>query len=429
MTRSEDDPLLASLLAAVSAASGDVPLRLHVAGLLLDRGRPAEALEHCSTVLRSDPTHAEALALLRRASAELGGASRRAGRRVRADRPVTDPGGSRAFDWDAAEAQVRDMTGPVPDLAESAEALARPPEPIGDGDVDGVVFTDLTLADVGGMADVKARVERIIAPLRNPGLARTFGKRVGGLLLYGPPGCGKTYLARAVAGELKAHFYLVGRADVLDWATPMAGPVLASERRLQAVFATARRNAPCVLFLDDVDAIGPKRSCLQNPSDLRAVVNQLLFELDSVTRGGHGVVVIAASSRPWDLDPALRRAGRLDRMVLVAPPDPVARAAILRYHLRDRPVADLDLGALVSSTDGYSSSDLERVAEVAADAVLADSLRLGQARPIGHADLDAAVRDVAPTVEAWLEIARAAAGSADSAFEDLFAYLRKRRPV
>jgi AAA+ superfamily predicted ATPase len=426
MTRSEDDPLLASLLAAVSAAPGDIPLRLHVAGLLLDRGRPAEALDHCSTVLRSDPTHSEALALLRRASAELGGASRRTGRRVRADRPVTDPPGVRPFDWDAAEAQVRDMVEPAPDLAET---LARPPDPIGDGDVDGVVFTDLSLADVGGMADVKARIERAIAPLRNPGLARTFGKRIsGGLLLYGPPGCGKTYLARAIAGELKANFYLVGRSDVLDWTAPTGGPVPASERRLQAVFATARRNAPCVLFLDDVDAIGPKRSCLQNPSDLRAVVNQLLFELDSVTKGGQGVVVIAASSRPWDLDPALRRSGRLDRMILVAPPDQGAREAILRYHLRDRPLLDLDLDALVSATDGYSSADLERVAEAAADAALADSLELGQARPIGNADLDAAVSEVRPSVEAWLEIARAAATSADSAFEDLFAYLRQRRP-
>jgi SpoVK/Ycf46/Vps4 family AAA+-type ATPase len=194
------------------------------------------------------------------------------------------------------------------------------------------------------------------------------------------------------------------------------------------VFATARRSAPCVLFLDELDAIGPKRSRLQNPSSLRAVVNQLLFELDSVARADNGVFVLAATSRPWDLDPALRRSGRFDRMVLVAPPDAVARAAILRHHLRDRLLAKFDLEPVVEATAGYSAADLGQIAEAAADAALADSLRTGRTRPIRAADLDAAVRSVRSAVLPWLETARAAAGPSDGSYQDLHAYLRSHRP-
>ncbi|SHN00310.1 ATP-binding protein [Cryptosporangium aurantiacum] len=424
MRPAEEDPLLASLLAAVAAAAGDIPLRLHVAGLLLDRGRAAEALEHCSTVLRSDPANEEAIALLRRASAELGIA--RPGSRVAADRPSADPAmvGRSGFDWDAAEAQVQDL----PEIGPVRDGL---PDPVGVGDVDGVVFTDLTLADVVGASDAKERIERGIAPIRNPALARAFGKRTtGGMLLYGPPGCGKAFVARAIAGELRANFYRVGRSDVLDRPASTA-EILASnpaaERRLRAVFATARRSAPCVLFLDDVDAIGPKRSRLQNPSTLRAVVNQLLFELDSLARSDHGVFVLASTTRPWDLDPALRRAGRLDRMVLIAPPDADARRAILRYQLRDLLVADFDLGAIAEATAGYSAADLRRVVDTAADTALSQSLRRGHARPIEESDVQAAVRRVRPSVGTWLDLARAAAGPSEGSYEDLHLYLRTHR--
>ncbi|GAA0280448.1 ATP-binding protein [Cryptosporangium japonicum] len=424
MRPAEEDPLLASLLAAVAAAAGDIPLRLHVAGLLLDRGRAAEALEHCSTVLRSDPANEEAIALLRRASAELG--ATRPGSRVAADRPSADPAmvGRSGFDWDAAEAQVQDL----PEVGRVDDGL---PDPVGEGDVDGVVFTDLSLADVAGTADAKERIERAIAPIRNPALARAFGKRTtGGLLLYGPPGCGKAFVARAIAGELRANFYRVGRPDLLDRPAPTAELLAsnpAAERRMHAVFATARRSAPCVLFLDDVDGIGPKRSRLQNPSTLRAVVNQLLFELDSLNRADSGVFVLASTTRPWDLDPALRRAGRLDRMVLIAPPDAAARSAILRFQLRDRMVADFDLTEVAEAASGYSAADLRRVVESAADSALSDSLRRGQARPIEAADLLAAIKRVRPSVGTWLDLARAAAGPSDGSYEDLHLYLRTHR--
>ena len=160
------------------------------------------------------------------------------------------------------------------------------------------------LADVGGLTEVKKRLEAsFLAPLRNPELRALYGKSLrGGLLLYGPPGCGKTFLAKAVAGELGASFLHVSLADVLDMYIGQ------SERNVKELFEVARTSAPCVLFLDELDAIGGKRS-LNRSSGARTTVNQLLTELDGVGSDNEGVFVLAATNHPWDVDPALRRPG------------------------------------------------------------------------------------------------------------------------
>src|SRR5439155_6627579 len=165
---------------------------------------------------------------------------------------------------------------------------------------------DVTLADVGGLDHVKRQLQTsFLGPMRNPKLRRMYGKSLrGGLLLYGPPGCGKTFLARAVAGELHAHFFAIGLHDVLDmWLGK-------SEQNLHNVFESARRNTPCVLFLDEVDALGMKRSNLSHSAG-RNVVVQLLSELDSTRDDNEGVFVLGATNQPWDIDPALRRPERL----------------------------------------------------------------------------------------------------------------------
>ncbi len=192
--------------------------------------------------------------------------------------------------------------------------------------------TGLTLADVAGLDEVKKRLEAaFLAPMRNPELRKLYGKSLrGGLLLYGPPGCGKTFIARAVAGELGARFITVSFADLIDMF------VGRSERNIHELFEVARRNSPCVVFLDEVDAIGQKRSQLRN-TPMRSAVNQLLLELDDVASDNTGVFLLAATNHPWDVDCALRRPGRFDRTLLVLPPDGPAREGVFRYHLRDRP--------------------------------------------------------------------------------------------
>jgi SpoVK/Ycf46/Vps4 family AAA+-type ATPase len=219
-----------------------------------------------------------------------------------------------------------------------------------------------------------------------------------------------------------ARFLAVSLADVLDmWLGQ-------SERNVHEVFEVARRSAPCVVFFDEVDAIGQKRSQQRNSAG-RGAVNQLLTEMDGIGAANDGVFVLGATNHPWDVDVALRRPGRFDRMLLVLPPDAPAREAVLRFHLRDRPVAGIDLGRLAKRTDGYSGADLAYVCEAAAERALLDSARTGTARMITQEDLVAAVDEVRPSVGPWLETARNVAQFANDngTYDELLAYLRKRR--
>ena len=282
----------------------------------------------------------------------------------------------------------------------------------------------IRLADVGGLSEVKKRLEvSFLAPLRNPELRELYGTSLrGGLLLYGPPGCGKTFLAKAVAGELGAAFLHVSLADVLDMYVGQ------SERNVKELFEVARSSAPCVLFLDELDAIGGKRS-LNRSSGARTTVNQLLTELDGVGSDNEGVFVLAATNHPWDVDPALRRPGRLDRTLLVLPPDREAREAILRTHLRDRPVERIDTHRLAKATDGFSGADLAHLCESASENALMDSVGSGTVRMIGMADFDQALAEIRPSIGPWMETARNVAlyANASGEYDDLAKWLRKKR--
>jgi SpoVK/Ycf46/Vps4 family AAA+-type ATPase len=416
MTAERD--VLAALERAVQAEPDNRALRLHVAGLLVADGWHADALDHCATVLAAEPSNVTALDIAARAADAVGESARAAGYRqlvqALAGKPpdtVPDENGSdeTGSEENGREAGVVRLRVVGSDPYEDAADVERP---------------QITLADVGGMEQVKRRLtQAFLGPLRNPELRKLFGASLrGGLLLYGPPGCGKTFIARATAGELGARFMAVGLTDVLDmWLGQ-------SERNLHELFETARRNGPCVLFLDEVDALGHRRS-RQWGSGGRSVVSQLLAELDSFGSENEGVFVLAATNHPWDVDPALRRPGRLDRLLLVLPPDLAAREAILGYHLRDRPVVGIDLAWLAKRTDGWSGADLRHLCDSAAELALEDCLTTGQARPISMADCKNALREVRPTVEPWFQMARnhAEFGNEGGVYDDLLAYLRGRR--
>ncbi len=420
MTSEDFPPLLQSLLAAVSNAPQDVALRVHVARLLFEAGHAAQALEHCGAALQIDPRNPEAADLLSRITTTLTdkpkagsppslSPSRRSERGPATSQPPLGDG----FDWEHAEQQ---MASPEPSVA------AAPPNSPHDPTVE---RPQVRLADVGGMEGVKHEIEvSFLLPMLQPELRATYNATVGGgLLLYGPPGCGKTFIARALAGELGACFAAVSLADVLDmWLGQ-------SEKNVHALFEQARSNRPAVIFLDEVDAIGQKRANLRNNPTLRGTVNQLLSEMDGATSLNDGIFVLAATNQPWDVDPALRRPGRFDRTLFVSPPDRPAREAILRFHLQGRPLGSIDFGRLSRDTETFSGADLAHLCTLATRSALTQAARTHAVQPIAMAELEAARRQLKPSTLEWFATARHAAtfANTDGTYDDLIAHLKSRK--
>lgn len=260
----------------------------------------------------------------------------------------------------------------------------------------------VTFADVGGLDAVKKQIERrIILPFQKPSLFERFKKRVGGgILLYGPPGCGKTLLARATAGECKAAFFNVVISDILDMY------IGESERKLHAIFEKARGSTPAVLFFDELEALAGKRHFSREASSAK-LVSQFLSEMDGFSKNNSGVLILGATNVPWALDPAFRRPGRFDRSLFVPPPDRGARQAIVKRLLDARPTAGaIEVAEIAAATSGYSGADLENLVETASDAAIDASLAEGREVPISAAHLKGALREVKATTLEWLSTAR-----------------------
>ncbi|MEM2620588.1 MAG: CDC48 family AAA ATPase [Thermofilaceae archaeon] len=260
-------------------------------------------------------------------------------------------------------------------------------------------------SDIGGLEDVKQQLREAVEwPLKFPDSFRRIGiEPPKGVLLYGPPGCGKTLLAKAVATESEANFLSIKGPEVFSkW-------VGESERAIREIFRKARQAAPAVVFIDEIDSLAPMRGLGYSDSGVtERVVSQLLTEMDGLEKL-EGVVVVGATNRPDILDPALLRPGRFDRLVYVPPPDKTARLEILKVHTKRMPLAeDVDLERLAEATEGFSGSDLALLVREAGMLAMREKI---DAEKVGMKHFDEALKKVKPSLtldmlkfyESWAE--------------------------
>ena len=221
----------------------------------------------------------------------------------------------------------------------------------------------ITFADVAGLDEEKEELSEIVDFLKNPAKFVKLGARIPkGVLLVGPPGTGKTYLSKSVSGEAGVPFFSISGSDFVEMFVGVGAS------RVRDLFDQAKKNAPCIIFIDEIDAVGRRRGAgLGGGNDEREqTLNQLLVEMDGFS-GNEGIIIIAATNRPDILDPALMRPGRFDRQVHVGLPDVKAREAILKIHVRKKPLAeDVDLEIVAKRTPGFTPADLENAMNEAA---------------------------------------------------------------
>jgi transitional endoplasmic reticulum ATPase len=439
----EMDKAIAALLEALQFSPNNIRLRKHVAELLLQAGRNDEAIEQWEEIFRQteDPEcqlnlgkaysqsgdfrkakeillqavqtmqSAEAYHLLSRACFVLQ-EYQEAGDYYQEVLDRNTELADQAYEQDLLSkgAKIKLKAG-----VEESEYSYLP------RDQDVLERPSIAFKDVGGLESLKEQIKmNIIYPFQNLTLFKTFGKKVGGgILMYGPPGCGKTFLARATAGECHARFITIAISDILDMY------IGNSEKNLHKLFELARRNTPAIIFIDELDAIGGSRQQMRYHHS-RMLTNQLLNEMDGIDSNNNEILVLGATNSPWFVDSSLRRPGRFDRVLFVPPPDQKARAEILQIHLKNKPVEAIDYMKVARGMENYSGADIKAVCDTAADQVIMQAMKTGKVRPIRTQDLVEAVKKTKPSTLEWLATAKnyATYSNTAGAYDDILNYLK-----
>lgn len=271
-----------------------------------------------------------------------------------------------AIDQDIqVEKALNTIRGQITQIGDIKEALISSPKE-----------QPITFTDVAGMEEIKDAIRTdIIYPFQHPEIYKQYSKKSGGgILLFGPPGCGKTYIAKATAGEIQAKFYSISIHEVLS---KFSGE---GERFLHDFFEVAREHKPSVLFFDEIDAIGIQRD--KTSGIWRTLVNQFLLELDGIGNNNDGLLIIGATNLPWDVDMALRRPGRFDKVLFVGPPDTSARIRMFELNLNGKPTEKMDIPALARMTKQFSGADIARICDAAAETAFKEAVKSDKVVPI-----------------------------------------------
>lgn len=279
----------------------------------------------------------------------------------------------------------------------------------------------IRFADIAGMKETKKVLRRrIIDPFVNPSLFQKFKRKAGGgVLLYGPPGCGKTMMAKAIATECNATFFNIGISDILNMFIGQ------SEENLANIFAQARNSSPAVLFFDELDALAFSRSKARS-DHTRTLVNEFLSQLDGIAGDNDKLLILGATNMPWDVDDAMKRPGRFDRQLFIPPPDLDAIAEMFETKLREIPCEPINFAKVAKMCDKLSGADVDGLIEMAKDRVLDDILDNDQERLLKEDDLLAVVEDITPSALEWLQTAKNLIkyANASGSYKDVATYLK-----
>lgn len=253
---------------------------------------------------------------------------------------------------------------------------------------------DISFEDVAGLEEVKEQIRlKLLYPFIYPAQASRYKiEPGGGILLYGPPGTGKTMIARAVAGEVEAAFFAIKPSEIMSqW-------VGKAEQNLAQLFAEANAHPVSVVFVDETESLAPKRRT-SHSTVMQRVVPQLLAELDGFHKRENALLFIGATNEPWAIDGAILRPGRLDRLIYVPPPDPIARQRILELNLGGVPLsADISLPEIAAQTEGFSGADIASLARRTRERVFTESIQQSGERPIQQADFEAVLAKMQPSI-------------------------------
>lgn len=249
-------------------------------------------------------------------------------------------------------------------------------------------------SNVIGLQKIKEYLKNnIILSMQHPELFKKYGKKQGlGLILYGPPGNGKTFIVNAISGESNANVIIARINQIIDMYTGN------TEKNLHAIFEQARQNAPCIIFFDELDALGVKRGGGSGggggeSSALRLAVNQFLIEMNGLEENPNGIYVIGATNNPWDIDPALKRSGRFGDRIYLSPPNYSSRKLLFNFYTKHTPKKNLDVGRLSRATMGYSPADIERICDKAIMLPLLHEFELKKERKLKTNDLLNVLKD------------------------------------